>query len=249
MFVFEVIFRIGIQRIYFFLGPEWRWNVFDLLVVTVSTFQDVTGVMPDWSKMFRTFRCFRVIRAVRGQRFLTSLRLMMGCLLHSLETLIWALVLLALIMYFFTVIFLQGASSFIRTSHEHGQILRSGADIMPLVKEHFGDFAVAFRSLFMAVTGGTDWYEMQATLAWVGDAYGVLFLFYVFFMMFVLFNILVGVFVDRAFEASKLDTDIAIQVEKDRLRAFMSEVYEMFEEIDTADRGVITLDQFLECQS
>jgi len=174
---------------------------------------------------------------------------MMGCLLHSLQTLIWALVLLALIIYLFTVIFLEGSTSFIRGYSSRGHTLRSGVDVNSYVIEHFGDFGAAFRSLFMAVTGGTDWYDMQASLAYVGSTYGVLFLFYVFFMMFVLFNVLVGVFVDKAFEASKLDTYIAIHTEKDRLRSFMSEVNEMFEELDKDDNGVITLDQFVDCQN
>lgn len=247
LFVTEMLIRVVVLRLRFFLGPNWKWNVFDFLVVITSATQDITGLIDDWSRLFRSFRAVRVLRAVRGQRILVSLRLMIGCMLHSMETLIWAIVLLILILYFFTVVFLQGASSWLSRDIDFSTPLN--VETKSAVAKHFGTFPTAMLSLFMAVTGGADW-EILMDCTWtVGPAYGACFLFYVFFMIFGLFNILVGVFVDRAFESSNMDQDIVIKAEQDRIHAFMREVQEMFVEIDVEEIGSVTLEQFIACQS
>jgi len=114
---------------------------------------------------------------------------------------------------------------------------------------YYSDFATTAFSLFMAVTGGLDWQEIEQPIGSIHWFYLLCFLVYVFFMAQGVFNVLVGIFVDTAFETSNRDREHIIMSEKARTHSFMKDVVELFREIDSEETGQITKDQFLESQA
>merc|ERR1711920_649738 len=95
-------------------------------------------------RLIRTVRVFRVIRAMR------DLRVMFVRLTSSLDTLLWSLVLLGLMVFFFSVFFCQSVAYHM---YEYGDSV-----------EHFDDFTLWFGSLLMStftlyqcVLGGISW--------------------------------------------------------------------------------------------
>merc|ERR1719210_571929 len=56
-------------------------------------------------------------------------------------------------------------------------------------------------TLLSCITGGEDWREQEQTLADVGLSYQLCFIFYILFLTVCVLNILVGIYVDAAFEA------------------------------------------------
>lgn len=246
LFVCELAFRMVAFRAAFIMGPDWRWNVFETLLVTSSFAAElIWGFNFTDARILRGLRLVRVLRAIRLLRFLTSLRLMVCALLHSLPALLWASMLLVLVMYFFSVVFMQAGAQFLRDATRAPHLSHDGESISDDLYLWYGSFYSTMMSLFMAVTGGNDWWELAKPLADINPVYGLFYCLYIFSMIFGILNILVGVFVDRAFESSSLDKDLVIQAEFNRMDAFMREIKDIFDEIDEQRSGIITRDQFL----
>jgi len=84
-------------------------------------------------------------------------------------------------------------------------------EVSPMKEEMsnlYGGLIETMFTLFQAIAGGADWFDMQHLLSQISPLYSFLFIVYIFWMIFGIFNIIVGVFVDRAFEASSLDVDL-----------------------------------------
>merc|ERR1712032_952897 len=113
-FLLELLLRIVAHRLWFFTSPEWKWNVFDTFLVMSSIFQDIfEGFNISFMRVLRIFRTVRVMRLIRVLRFFRELRKMMFSILACMASLMWALALLFLIMFLFSILFLQGASAFL----------------------------------------------------------------------------------------------------------------------------------------
>lgn len=93
VFTIEIALKIAIYRKNFFTNG---WNVFDFLVVGVS-------ILPA-AGSFSIFRALRIIRALRLLKSLPKLRLIIESLLHSLPSIGWIVVLLAIVYYIYAVV-------------------------------------------------------------------------------------------------------------------------------------------------
>merc|ERR1712061_758261 len=92
-----------------------RWNIFDLLVVTLGVFDTLTtnsgkGAARDvtFMRSLRLLRIAKILRMVRVMRFFAELRVILNSVLGSLLSLFWAFVMLLLIYYVFGLLFVQG---------------------------------------------------------------------------------------------------------------------------------------------
>jgi len=140
-------------------------------------------------------------------------------------------------MYFFSLIFMSGVLDYLKAN-----------EVSPMKDEMlnmYGGLLETMFTLFQAITGGNDWFDMQHLLSQVSTLHGVLFIIYIFWMIFGIFNIIVGVFVDRAFEASCLDVDLVIKREEAKMDGFIKEVLSIYDEVDAAGgKGTIDRDAF-----
>ena len=114
------------------------------------------------------------------------------------------------------------------------------------VRNHFGSVVQTMLSLYMAVTGGNDWSLYYHLLQHTG-IYQYLFLGYTFFFAFAIYNILTGIFVERAVAANMPDREQQIMQERRKLLEQADELRYLFSCLDLDASGLISLDEFLKC--
>eukprot|EP00929_Paragymnodinium_shiwhaense_P105539 TRINITY_DN70599_c0_g1_i1.p1 TRINITY_DN70599_c0_g1~~TRINITY_DN70599_c0_g1_i1.p1 ORF type:complete len:900 (-),score=221.13 TRINITY_DN70599_c0_g1_i1:120-2819(-) len=220
-FILELLTRMAALRCAFFVGDDWNWNVFDFVLVLGAFGADMSG----WAMapVLQALRFARVLRAIRIVKFLTSLRQMICAMLHSLPALGWAAVMMILFMYFFSILFMQTSAHYILKGENE--------ETRSALARHWGGFWRSVLTLFMTVTGGCDWVEAIEPLFEISPVWALVFAIYIFVTMFGVFSILIGVFVEKAFDASSLDRDLVITAENRRVHDFMCEMSDIFSEI------------------
>lgn len=233
----EVLIRIVAKGWRFLFGDDWKWNVFDLLLVIFSVTEELLqGYSLTYTRLLRGFRMVRVLRVIRVMRFFRELRLMVCSIVQSLVSLSWALVLLLLVMYLFTICFMHGISMYL---HDGGR-----ADVQKDLVLWYGSIGDTMFALLLAVTGGEDWIKLVEPLSQISVFYQVLFSFYVLFVIIGVLNVLTSAFVQRACELSRLDRDLVIQSEMISDEAFLNDMKGIFEEVDEDGTGRITWEKF-----
>ena len=109
---------------------EWRWNLLDSIIVLASLYEvgmDVVNLamgaeatqMTGMSglrtlRIVRITRLVKVARLARVLRFIMALRTLTQSILHTMKSLIWAMVLLCLVVYTFAVLFTQAPFFFLK---------------------------------------------------------------------------------------------------------------------------------------
>ncbi|CAK0899534.1 unnamed protein product [Prorocentrum cordatum] len=136
-------------------------------------------------RMLRIFRLIRIFRAVRVVRSIQNFRIMILAIIQSFGTLMWVFVVIVSFQFVFAVLFMHGAADYLR---EEGLF---SADARA-IKDLFGDIFTALLTLFESITGGRDWHEVLVALLDMHWTYGSLFLVYIFFMTFLVLNVVVG---------------------------------------------------------
>eukprot|EP00913_Durusdinium_trenchii_P017499 g16443.t1 len=112
IFTGELLLRIvglGFRR--FYCGPDWKWALFDTVVVSLQLFDEIiTLAVGDDSaagsqgnlgfmRVVRVLRLLRILRLVRILQFVNELRTMVMSVASSMRSLVWTLVLMLLMMY------------------------------------------------------------------------------------------------------------------------------------------------------
>jgi len=238
MFVAEVLLRLAAKRLDFVYGIDWKWNIFDFILAAYCLAEELlTGFSITYTRLLRGFRMVRVLRVIRVMRLFRELRLMVCSIIQSMVSLSWALLLLLLIMYLFTIIFMHGATLYFQ--QDSGK-----EDVRHALEAWYGTVGRSMYSLLLAVTGGEDWYQIAEPLGDINWLYQILFAFYVLFVVIGVLNVLTSAFVQRACELSRLDRDLAIQSELVSDESFVAEMKSIFEEVDAEGTGCIDWEQF-----
>ena len=131
-------------------------------------------------KAFRIIRITRVVRTVRLIRlfrFVLALRTLITSIFSTLKSLFWALILLALIVYVFAVLFAQAVDERVRDPAAPDLTERE----MLTSRRYYSSLANTMLSLFMSIAGGVSWEEVLAPLRAISDIWVGLFLFYISF--------------------------------------------------------------------
>jgi len=190
----------------------------------------------------RVIRCARIIRVARVVRTLNAfqeLRLMIMSILRSASGILWIVVVLCVFMYLFSVSLTQGALDVCKTSPQDRLDPR-----LPLACRYWGSIWWAMLSLYEAMTGGISWGELLDSLEPVGWFYMCIFTVYITLAIFVVANIITGIFVDSAMQAAKQDHQSVMHdanVEKEQC---INNMHRVFEELDKDNDGVVCLDEF-----
>lgn len=240
VFVSELVTRIVALRWYFVFGEDCVWNVFDSVLVFISFLHillssyvrmNVTFVMA--IRMFRVVRALRVFRVIR---FFHELRYMVVSIIAAGVSMMWSLVLIMLVIYVFSIFFMQCAISHLESENS------VDVDTEALVS-NYGTIWITMWSLLEAISGGRDWADIVQPMWEIHWTYSLIFLIYIFFMVIGVLNVLVGVFVAAA--ADTFDKDLEIQSEVMRKNRFVEEMCDLFREFAEEDSlGMITWDRF-----
>jgi len=257
-FVIELLLRIGAHQVSWFFDMDMRlWNFFDLILVALSVIDfmvvrllnDDAAAGFDTVKMLKTLRIIRVFRVFRFFRQLTQLALMIT---DSIKSLIWALVLLAIIIYVFAIFLTANVSSwilpFLGNPGEDWQLVAAEHDDFNIrvLESAYGSLPQTIYTLVLAVLGGRSWHEVCTPLMKVGWFPVMLLLVYVAFVVLAVLNVVTGVFVDNAFRCAEKQRSLAIQKEMDRQEQFIQQIRDFFAAMDQDDSGDVTPDELAE---
>merc|ERR1712118_244730 len=123
-------------------------------------------------------------------------------IMNSCKSLVWALVMLAIILYVFGICFTSFASTFSRDQPDH--------PYTPAVATHFGDLYATITTLLESMLNGMGWSVVADTALEMGYVEFVLFYFFIFFSMLAVMNVITGVFVENAIQSAKSQRDYLI---------------------------------------
>jgi len=239
-FVMEVAARVVAYRALFWDGPDWKWNLFDFVVVLGGVVEFAFQARMDFNflRILRFMRMMRTVEIVRNLYLFSKLRLMLLAVLESIVALSWALVLLVGFMVLLAVLIVQTTATYISTAH-------STESAHVVMSKFFHSLPMAVLTLFMCITGGVNWWEIQSAFMDASTFCAVLFPVYVAVMILALLNIVTGVFVNDSIEVAQSDRELRTMALLQRNEDSINGLREMFKEIDTDKSGTISLDEFM----
>uniref|UniRef100_A0A7S2Q899 EF-hand domain-containing protein n=1 Tax=Zooxanthella nutricula TaxID=1333877 RepID=A0A7S2Q899_9DINO len=239
-FIVELAFRIGVEQWCFVLGPEWRWNAFDSILVILSLV-DISNASKTGNAMigrvFRVSRFFALMRVSRVMRQLPSMRTILLSILDSIISLVWCFVFIAFIMYVFAVLISFGAAEQIR------DLPWKDPEVLEL-RRWWGSLYRCFVTLFMAISGGADWVDMTRPLLLVNEWYECLIVLYVFLMSFGILNVVIGTFVATVHNIAAQDRDSMQKYKLHQCKEYMGKIREFFREADVDRSGTLSWNEF-----
>jgi len=234
LFSVELCLRMAAWRCDFFFNQHWRWNIFDLFVVSMQVLEEIAALLAyDFDGLsvmgvLRVLRLIRVLRLVRVFRLVGELRSLVISIVGSLRSLIWVSIFLFGLLYLVGVVLTElTLESLVQADLYPSR----AADSVPELRKHFGSIGNSLLSLFQCITGGINWGLLSTPLSEnVSPWTSLIMVAYIAFCVFALFNIVTGAFVDSALKTAKNDRDM-------HLYHFAQQ---LFNKIDTQQSGTIS---------
>ncbi|CAK0790160.1 unnamed protein product [Prorocentrum cordatum] len=175
----ELVSKLIVHRWFFFWNKEMRWNVLDFGLVVYgifdivfeASFGDSGSQSPSWLRALRLFKMAKVLRMLRVIRTFHELHLIMACIAGSIQSLFWSLVMMCVIMYMFSLVFVQQAAAYLGSGNASDEM---DGDILA----HYGSVEASMFTLFKTLFGGDDWspfYEIMAEVSFLTQVLFVVF--------------------------------------------------------------------------
>lgn len=245
-FFLELAVRWCATGFFLFLVERDRsWNLIDIGVVgldligftlelfSMSFTSNITTI-----RIIRIIRVVRVVKVVRVLKFFRELRLMVSSILNSLKSLLWVVIIIFIMVSMFGIALTAAVTSELDNTSK-----RADPGNGP-IQTYFGSLDRSVLNLFMAMTGGNDWAEYYNAIQSLSGIYSFLFVFYIIFALLAVINIITGVFVENAMQASKADRSVIIRQQMHQKKAFLGNVQKLFDEIDLNGNGILTRNEF-----
>jgi len=241
-YVLELFLRVCGQGHNFFGVVDWRWNVFDVFVTVTSIVDLLISFLTEGTDAgalgaARMLRMVRVAKIIRVVRYLRYMRNMIFTLLHTLSSLAWSVVLMAMIMYLFAVAITEATTAYI--VHNGGD-----SELAQKLLRYWGHIGSSIFTLLLSITSGVSWVEPASALSLLHELYVALFVMYVCFMVFAMMNVVTGFFCEHAFEMARSEKDSLIQEQLRRKHLYLEHFRQIFEEGDCDESGEISYTEF-----
>jgi len=235
------VVRIAAYRIRFVtMAGKW-WNGFDATLVTLQLLEKGieliaagggdTGSIRNSGfsamRMLRILRVIRIIRLVRVLRLIGELRTIVICIVGSMRSLMWTVILLLLIIYITAVYLTQTVSDY-----RLEVVNEMDSDNLEL---YFGSLFRSGLTLYEATSGGMSWdVAVTPLIQQISPLLGVLFALYIAFVLLAIMNVVTGVFVESAMQTAKRDKDVYM----------VHNVRDVFRQVDKNGDGVMSWMEF-----
>ncbi|CAE7670095.1 Cacna1h, partial [Symbiodinium pilosum] len=261
LFTVEVCLRIVAEGMASYLwSSEWHWNWLDVFVVSSSWIELVIDLLTPGTtsrgansnlrlmRLIRVGRLFRVVRIMKVVRLFRSLRTLVQSLVGTLKSLAWAMVLLSLIMYIFSILFTDAALDFIVDANLQVEPLTlDEQQLLHDVNLYFGSLYKSFITMFRVISDGLTWNSPADALFRLplGEyLWAQLFHFYIAFCSFAVLNVMTGVFCNSAIKAAESDHEMVVQSLVQTRQELRDLVSHLFNKIDSRGEGHITFTEF-----
>lgn len=147
-------------------------------------------------RIIRVTRILKTLRLVRVFRFIMALRTLVTSIVYTLKSLFWAMALLMLIIFVFSVLLVEAVSDHWGSLDNPNMPPEDAENI----QAYFASLPHAMLSLFMSISGGVSWEEVISPLGKISNVCVVVYLFYISFTYFAVLNVVTGVFCQSAID-------------------------------------------------
>jgi len=242
-YTIEAALKLWVHREFYFINMEHaRWNILDFSLVTYGYFELLTGGLNlVWLRSLRLFKMAKVLRVLKLVRSLKELRLILECLTGSLVNLFWSIIMLGIIVFMFSLVFvLETGGHFGENPEDLDTLLSSD------LYKQFGSVQRSMLSLYAAATGGQDWQMFYFTLEPTGELACFIFILFIAFIQIALVNILTGIFVEKALKSAVPDVEVQAREHKRAIEKERKELRELCAALDQSGdaNGAISPKEF-----
>jgi len=243
-FLLELLLRMLADRGMFLHGPEYRWNIFDAIIVGMSILEhslealfNASNINLPFLRLIRLFRVVRIAKVLHIIPFFRNLGAMLKSCLNAVGALLPACGVLMLMMYLFGMCIMQGVNEhLIQQSRPFPE--------MDVLFERYGDTRRTLLSLFMSVTNGISWEKCIDPLAQVGVVYQLVFIIYIVSVQLGVLNIVMGIFVDSVHQMCRPDREEVIAGEEKQKQLLIEQLMNFFLEADSDRNGTLSWPEF-----
>mmetsp|Transcript_47564 Transcript_47564/g.106820 ORF Transcript_47564/g.106820 Transcript_47564/m.106820 type:complete len:647 (+) Transcript_47564:23-1963(+) len=243
LFTLELLARVGAYGFCrLFCSEDWLWSLLDVIIVVSSLWETTLDIVFSSGdnnnisalKAFRVVRLtkiLRTVRLIRIFRFVNALRMLVTSIFHTLKSLFWAMVLIALNVYVFAVLFVQAV-----VDYQQEEVAPELSDRdKEAMDRYFSSVTDTMLSLFMSIAGGVSWEDVVSPLKSISWIWVGCFLFYVSFTYFAVLNVVTAVFCQSAIESAQNDHVNIVQSILANKEAHKQKVGQLFNQLGAAD--------------
>lgn len=239
----ELLLRLAVYRVRYFVSEDWKWNAFDFVLVLAGIYDIIwaniqagSSIDVKWLRMLRLLKMMKMLRIIRVMHFFQELRVLVSAIQISGKTMLWLIVMLVIILFVFSMCFLQGITAWLNeTPSEEVE-----ADHIQTIQTDWGSVSGTMLTLFTAITGGKPWAEVASPLWSAGRLYYYMFLAYITFTLFTVLNVITGIYVDAAMKIATNDYDTVVTEIVNSERRNQTRLKEIFNGFDKDKDGSLT---------
>lgn len=245
---FELFLRVFHHGKRFFCGQDLTWNWFDITLVLLSAAElwpesGASSMNVSFLRLFRLLKMAKLLRMFRLMKMFSSLRLILASIFGSMCAICWAGVLVVLVCYMASLLFLNLVTSFLLDART--QNLDVNTDVILDIEKYWGSVSTGMNSLFGATSGGEDWFTIAAPLREVGNGCYFFFILYMGFFLIVILNTFSSLFVQSVLENQEKDSAAIIEAEMEKKDMYIAQLQEFFDHIDDDSDGAVSHDEFV----
>merc|ERR1712228_1017213 len=111
------------------------------------------------------------------------------------------------------------------------------------IQDNFGSVLTSMMALFQCMTGGEVWGPVYRLVSRSGPIYSSIFIFFITFMVFALFNIVTSIFVDKAMNLASSDIEYARLLRAREDMSAARKLVDLFEAFDEDGTGTISKEE------
>jgi hypothetical protein len=240
VYVAELLCKLGVHRWFYFWNEDMAWNWLDFILIVqalIDLFLQGVDLNNTFLRTIRLLRVAKVLRILRIVKFFTELHMIISAIIGSVLHVFWSILVFATLFFIFSLYI----TSVVVDALE--DLDRADSKESLEILQYFGSVQVSMRTLFMTVTGGSDWDQFYFALAPARSAQYA-FAFFVAFAQIALLNIVTGIFVENAMKISKPDV---LELANERLiqeRDYAMELQILVRVADHNDDGIIDKNEF-----
>jgi len=154
-------------------------------------------------RVMRFLRISKILRMFEAMRMLKEVKIMVDSLMGSFFIFMCCCLMLALYLSVFSIFFVQALTTKLEGEDLNDPASFVNEDLKTSISQDWSSVLNAMVALFMALTGGEDWGVYLATVEQVGVVYQLLFFFFYLFAILAFFNVVTGVFCEKAMSLAR----------------------------------------------
>lgn len=188
-------------------------------------------------RLLKTWKMMRTWRTIRVLRMLRELRLMLSSVFGGIRSMLWALLMVALVTYMFSCCFTQAMAIHLSDIPEEDENKKKA------ILRSWGSVLLSMDTLFMCSTGGDDWKVPSTHLREFSGMIYALFLIYISFFLFVVTNTLTSIIMEGTMTRATTEKSDIIASRLKQKYEHIKLFKELYSRIDADNSGDLSMDE------